>query len=1213
LSGDAGVELQVIANASGPATATFQLSSRTAAEGGSASWKRHVSGRLRSTETSTVTQIAAPGEKRASGAQSVAVAEHYRRLSDRGLGYGPSFQGVLELWRDTHQAVAKLQVPLVAAPSSDAFHLHPILLDAAFQTLAAAIPSDATAATYLPVGLTALRQLAAPAGELWAVGRLRERAAGEPAGARLEGDAWITTGDGEVVVEARGLQLQRIEQPAVRKSALDEWLYDLTWEESPVQSGSADSQAGRWLICSDRHGVGSALKTALECDGHTVATVTPGSSFSSDGSNAYRVDASSPADFGVLLRELAIQQPALRGIVYSWTLDAAANDRLDGGSLAAAEYLGPGALVHLVQALAQAGWRDAPRLWLVTQGAQVVTDASDAVSVAQSLVWGLGRTIAHEHAELRCACVDLDPARDDAELLARVVALDDREDQIALRGGRRFVARLRRGCVAPRRGTRPRVAAGDTPFAVEIDTAGILDELTVRAAVRRAPEVHEVEIEVHAAGLNFLDVLSAMGLRPDTAVDQPIALGGECAGTVVAVGEKVTDFRVGDAVVALAPGTFRSYVTTPAMFVAVKPSRLAFEDAATLPIAFMTARYALLDLARLSKNESVLIHSAAGGVGLAAVQIAMRLGAQIFATAGSEEKRAFLRTLGLPYVMDSRSSSYVEEIRALTGGRGVDVVLNSLSGDAIAQSLSIVAPYGRFVEIGKRDIYQNTQIGLSPFRRNLSYYAVDLARMIDERPQLIQSLLDSTMKAAQAGELDALRKRVYPVGEVALAFREMAQAKHIGKLVVTLRYRDVLIEPAPPQPVVISADGTYLITGGVGGLGLTVAKWLVAQGARHLVLTSRGRGSAAAQDAIAALEQAGARVVVAPADVADRRQLAELLARIDADLPPVRGVVHAAGVLDDGLILQMTPDRLRRVAAPKIHGAWNLHSLLRDRPLDFFVLFSSAASWLGSPGQANYAAANAFLDALAQHRRGSGLPALSINWGPWAEVGLAAEQENRGARLAFRGITSFTPDEGADAFGALLGYDGAAVAVMALNLRQWRQSYPKAADMPLVAALLRDDAAGGERAKDRDAPLRQALTVAEPAQRRDMLEAHVREQLSAVLRLAPSRIDARTPFRNMGIDSLMALELRNRLEATVGVMLSATMVWNYPTIAALAPFLAERLGLDLKDNAQPGATGTAAEGAGAASIDHGELDTLSEDELAAMLAQELGALEQTKP
>jgi acyl carrier protein len=308
----------------------------------------------------------------------------------------------------------------------------------------------------------------------------------------------------------------------------------------------------------------------------------------------------------------------------------------------------------------------------------------------------------------------------------------------------------------------------------------------------------------------------------------------------------------------------------------------------------------------------------------------------------------------------------------------------------------------------------------------------------------------------------------------------------------------------------------------------------------------------------------------------------------------------------------MTPDRLRRVAAPKVHGAWNLHSLLGDRPLDFFVLFSSAASWLGSPGQANYAAANAFLDALAQYRRGSGLPALSINWGPWADVGLAAEQENRGARLAFRGITSFTPDEGAEAFGALLGYDGAAIAVMALNLRQWRQFYPKAADMPLVAALLRDDAAGEERTTVGDAPLRQALTAAEPAKRRHMLEAHVREQLSAVLRLAPSRIDARTPFRAMGIDSLMALELRNRLEASVGVTLSATLVFNYPTIAAVAPFLAERLGLDLGDSPR-GTTGAAAEAAGAASIDHGELDALSEDELAAMLARELGALEQAKP
>jgi acyl carrier protein len=313
-----------------------------------------------------------------------------------------------------------------------------------------------------------------------------------------------------------------------------------------------------------------------------------------------------------------------------------------------------------------------------------------------------------------------------------------------------------------------------------------------------------------------------------------------------------------------------------------------------------------------------------------------------------------------------------------------------------------------------------------------------------------------------------------------------------------------------------------------------------------------------AEKVLEAMRADGIQVMVARTDVTQAPQLAAALADIAQRLPPLRGVIHAAAVLDDGILLQLTPERFRTVMAPKIQGAWNLHTLTQDQPLDFFMLFSSMASVIGSPGQANYSAANAFLDALAHHRQRQGRPGLSINWGPWAEVGQAAAQANRGERLALRGIASITPEQGMEALGALLRAAPPQVGVVTLDLRQWREFYPAAADSPLLTHLMQEESSR-RRLRPSSSRMRAVLLAAEAGQRRLLLEGHLQEQIAQVLRLAPSQLDARTPLGSLGLDSLMALEVRNRLEVSLGLTLSATLVWSYPTIAALATHLASQL------------------------------------------------------
>ena len=556
-----------------------------------------------------------------------------------------------------------------------------------------------------------------------------------------------------------------------------------------------------------------------------------------------------------------------------------------------------------------------------------------------------------------------------------------------------------------------------------------------------------------AAGLNFRDVMNAAGVYPGG----PIPFGAECAGTISAVGAGVAELQVGDEVIAVSSGSFSAFITADARAVVRKPSAFSSGQAATIPIAFLTAYYSLHHLARLSRGERILIHAAAGGVGLAAVQIAQLAGAEIFATAGSPEKRSYLKSMRVPHIMDSRSLSFADEIMKTTGGRGVDVVLNSLPGEYITRSLAILTAYGRFVEIGKTDIYQNKPMGLFPFRNNLSYFALDLERVCRERPAVVRSMLLELMDLFQKSSLKPLPHNIFPIEDAANAFRYMARRKNIGKVVLSftsVESRDRSVRSIAPR-----ADATYLITGGHGGLGLAVARWLVEKGARHLVLLGRSGASAARNKNWPPNSRQKARqITTIQADIANESDVARALAEIRAGMPPLLGVIHAAGVLDDHLLMNLDAESFRRVLAPKVLGAWNLHTLTADLPLDFFVVFSSVASVLGSPGQANYAAANAFLDGLAHERRAQGLPCLSVNWGPWAEVGMAARASS-GRSPASRVMHPLAPAQALAALNRLFEKNAPAQAIaMSVDWTLLAQSFNGQQPPALIADILREKA-----------------------------------------------------------------------------------------------------------------------------------------------------------
>ena len=1148
--------LQLVASPASSGSASFQIYSSNTNLNGShenAAWTLHASGDMRM-EVADFVRCAEEqyslDEIRARCPQRRTAQELYASLRNAGLEYGPCFQGVQQLWCGHREALGEVRLPAPVIPvcqtngKSDGSLIHPALLDSCLQVFAAALPEDRAGngrkRIYLPSGVASLRFLARPGARLFSHCIVRP---GSSLGTEfLEADIRLLDEDGCVACELLGFRVKLVSGEADREARENpgDLLYDVTWvAKRPVApQNSNGSGTASWFILADRAGVGQSLAAHLQSHGQKCIVASL---------DEFR-DRKPPADCG--------------NIVHLSSLDLCdLASRPDALVDAQGQWI---ETLQFVQSLVREAGGPKRRLWIVTRGAQAVGSTAAQISLAQTPLWGLAKTIDLEHAELGCTRIDLDPegGAEEVAALAEELSLPNSEHEVAFRKGTRFVARL-----VPRAAKITNGAILDVPdaesFRLDISRPGNLDNLLLRGTSRPEPQPGEVEIRVNAAGLNFRDVMNAAGVYPGG----PIPFGAECAGTISAVGPGVTDLKVGDEAIAVASGSFSAFVTADARAVVPKPTAFSFGQAATIPIAFLTAYYSLNHLAKLSRGERVLIHAAAGGVGLAAVQLAQQAGAEIFATAGSPEKRAYLKSMRVPHIFDSRSLSFADEIMKTTGGYGVDVVLNSLPGEYITHSLSILAAHGRFVEIGKTDIYQNKPLGLFPFRNNLSYFALDLDRVCRERPALLRSLLLDLMAMFQKGGLKPLPHNIFPVEDAANAFRYMARRKNIGKVVISFTSAEA--KNCSDRSTAPRADGTYLITGGHGGLGLAVARWLVEKGARHLVLLSRSGAFPAGEEVIADLAAEGATVTSIQADISNESDLSRALSEIRCTMPPLRGVIHAAGVLDDHLLVNLDPKSFRRVLAPKILGAWNLHTLTAELPLDFFVVFSSVASVLGSPGQANYAAANAFLDGLAHDRRSRGLPCLSVNWGPWAEIGMAARTMSaRGP--ASRVMHPLAPTQALAALDRLFEKNGPPQAVaMSVDWPLLAHSFNGQQPPALISDLLREKARpAGAKAPRESGPCMsmQELLAAPQDRRHALLLAHVQKSLAQVMALDAPELDPEESLSNLGLDSLMALELQHSLEESFGAKLPLELLMGMPSLNG---FVTRLLDILVKPAASP--------------------------------------------
>ena len=897
---------------------------------------------------------------------------------------------------------------------------------------------------------------------------------------------------------------------------------------------------GVWVLAGDQCGAADDL--AAELAAHNQIVVLVSDRAQSDGESSEKdravikatVEMQSRESWRSLLEGLPAEGP-LSGIVHLAALDGRGAD-------ASTEELGEdvrhagGSALALVQGMGDADAAPAKGVWFITRGGQVL-EREHLGQLAGALLWGFGKVVALEAPHLQPRMIDLDPANTvPLSDLVNELMYPDSETHIAYRLGLRQAARLVRTGADTEKLTLPE---GSRWF-LEPDAGGALEGLQVLDSPERSLEPREVRVAVEASGLNFWDLFRALGL-----IDEGI-LGGEMCGHVLEVGSDVTSVSVGDRVVALAFGTFSSEAVMREEMVALAPPDVPTSQLATIPTVFVSAALSY-DLAKLKAGERVLIHAGAGGVGSAAIQLAHAAGAEVFATA-STSKQAYVRSLGVKHVFDSRQTRFGQEILEATGDEGVHVVLNSLTGEGfIEASLSCLAHGGRFIELARVNIY--TEEEMAAARPDVDYYILELDTLKEQDPEQPGTALKTVMKQLEAGELTPLVHSKWSMTEAVSAMQFMRAARHIGKIVFT---------NSPLETGRLREDRTYLVTGGLGGIGCTLADWLAERGAGAIVLNGRRDPDPEAIETIDTLRERGVTVQVEIADVTDTAAVDAMLERIDATLPPLAGVIHSVGVLSDAVLANQSWDSFQQVLWPKMLGAWNLHRATMQRDLDMFVLFSSVAGVMGNAGQANHAAANAFLDQLAAHRRTFGLPGQTVAWGAWSGLGEAEEQRERIERqLEATGMGWITPQQGLRALETLVRQDAPAGMVAAVDWPIFAAGHD---DLPpfLEEIASADDT---DEASESSEDVLSQLRVSSQTESENILVSFLQKELQAVMRL-PSPPSTSIGFFDLGMDSLMAVELRNRLNRAFAgeYVVSNTAVFDYPDITTLAHYLADELG-----------------------------------------------------
>ena len=1120
---------------------------------------------------------------------------HYNFTNEIKLPYEEAFQTIKQAKINKNFIEAEISAGIKISSNLDRYGFHPAILDGCFQAFLLAQYENPEKATFVPSSIGSI--------VFKSIQQKIENCSIKIEIICKDENQYTTNGhildeNGTVIVDIQGFVFEKLEKDTSIVNQVEDWIYKIDWKEIPLPITTTKRGEINLVFCHlEQCALVEQLKpTILVLKGNNFSFQKEGTQFKAT------INPSNEDNLVKLFETLIENKLVVNNIIHLWALNSIENEDIESfyEFQSNTSFLIP----KLVRSIGRFFEKEKPRLWTITKNAIDFQNDSTDINTFAAPIYGMGRTIDNENPEIKFTRVDISNETTDVDSLVSFLNSETVENELSIRKKAVYAARLSKENIAThqieKRGIQ--INGKEKFFEASIEEPGIISNIKIKEKILLEPSNEEVQIEVMALGINFMNLMSALGIYPGKENGFG-TLGIECAGIVTKIGKDITHLNVGDRVFGMAYHSMASHINVNGDLMQKIPNQMNFDEAATIPAVFLTSYYSLVTLGRLKKGERVLIHAATGGVGLSAIQIAQEIGAEIFATAGSHEKRNFLKSLGIKHVYDSRNIDFVNAIQNDTNKEGIDVVLNSLTGEAMLGSLSLLGNFGRFIEIGKKDVYENAKVGLEIFSKSLSYSMVDFEKMIFEKPEDVGALLKETLPFFENGKYKALDKKVFSIENCVEAFEFMSKSAHIGKIVINIENKNIDIESLPITRTSFKNEATYLLSGGYGGLGLTFVKWMFDNGAKHFILTGRSGPNEEAKSIISQLREEGATIEIEQADSSSKADWKRIINNISKD-KPLKGILHLAGILDDSSVQNLEDERFKRVMKPKVDGAFYLQQLTKDIELDLFILFSSSSLLFGSPGQAAYGAANAYLDALSCKLKQQNRESLSINWGTVSEVGLAAQKGNRGNRLEEEGVFSLTPLECINAFRSIGNTDQPVVGIFNFNAQKWQQTYSTAAVNPYFEYLKSDDIVkSNEKISFRD----QLNKIVDNQELVLEIENKIKEKAGSVLKLNPSKIEIKTPFKTMGIDSLMSIQLKNQLEKAFEMPISVTAFWTYPNIKEFTKFILCELAIGenqlIEEEItikQPQKTET--------KVEEINIDDISDDDISKLLADELNNL-----
>lgn len=1077
----------------------------------------------------------------------ISVDTFYSQLNKQGLEYRSKFQCIQELMKDEKEVIAKLSL-VDADENQSSFFLHPTLLDSAFQSAAAAVAQQNSATgVFVPAAVVSVATSKVAPSELWSYTKLNSMDMNT-----VSVDIHLYTNAFLPVASIKQLCFRRFNIAPVAEIP-SEFLWKVGWQEHTGESVSSKSNSGVDPILDGNPNEENLSKSILVCLPDSLKSLVP------IGSNA--VITENDLSNKQTLENL-IMSKGFDWIIYFGSLNhCLPNAESVQHILTVLQYChGVNSKCHDL---------NLPNLVILTCGAQLIGDEKMIYRPYHAGMLGLARAARIEldiiGQKMQIACVDLDPAMDlnnGATVMHEVCNLLEQlhknpmENEIAVRNEAYFFSRLSRSELSCQ-----------GPIQLHMKSRGALSNLQVKPlahASRHVPIGNQCELRVRAIGLNFRDVLNVMGLYPG----DPGLPGADVAGTIVAVGESCP-YKIGDNVFGLAAGCLRSYVCTSSDLLGPMPKNISFEAAAAFPVVAVTVELALADLAKVKAGENVLIHAASGGVGITAIQYCKRVGANIFGTVSSEEKKQFVEAMGVKVIASSRDiNKFKTAMEAAKQEYGpVHIVLNCLTGDFIPESLKLLAEEGRFMELGKRGIWTAEEI--HAVRPDVYYETIAVDSMTERDPSWFGKMLCRISQLVDTGQIQCLPLKIYNMynpGQGIEAFRFLQQAKHIGKVIINIPSSlNVKREPDPPQML---NRKTYVITGGAGGLGMVVCRWLIEEGAKHLVLLSR-RGEEAVEKQRENVQwfyniSNDVKVTTMKCDVSDAADVLKCFDQVASlDMPTIRGVFHAAGVLHDADFIKQDYEKVMSVYNPKVNGAWNIHDVCEELQLnsemEIFMMFSSIAALIGNFGQTTYAAANSCLDSLVQYRKSLGLCGQSIQWGPWTEQGMAVSFKEHLAKAGMHGISN---ELGLRVLGDMLSKSE--LTVVGCLEFVWNNFKKRFSELPLFYSNVTNKSLKDELEPTCELPL-------------EIISKSKQELAELLVELAKetctsnsSSIAVDVPLMEVDLDSLGMMEFRNVVSEKTGVKPPQTLLFENPTMLDIADYILKKLKGEVADSGDNG-------------------------------------------